>query len=601
MWNKLFGYKKESDFVKIDNQIYNNKKIENNNNHSVEQDYYIYSSDFKDELNLKINKFKITDYLDFLTDGNIEIQVILNTIRLDLKTFICDTLNTKDVDYTTDDINIYAKSKSNSNESNPSESITIEINFKDSIISYSKQIYPFQIFFIKLINTQIGNYNFNSYPLNCVLIQSSDYKNKAKEIFGQEVKIYTISNINMFNNLDSIYFTDTGNYYLKKFNYYDPYCIGSYKNYKVEFFGDPTPAIRLVINMEENFDLIINEINKTCYKYFQFNEYNLNYKNDNDQPILHHKYIDGKIITQEDFNNYIKNKFSIYFINRKTNLLLRFRLDDYLYLSEKTYYIYYNDGTDVKQYKVYVVKRDDSNNYEFCINTSESDSENNYIPCFDYNVETKKFSLYDNFSDSILKDLEFEILYYDKLTIDPISNINDIIPYNKITNYFEGEPNCITNYFNSYLKLQNIELNSYIKETTINDISKFNKILLRILNVQNIPTVKLNDNKFEINKLLQSIEETFYDIFIDNINNIFLIITKDGVKEVLSSYHTLLDYTYYLTALAWNEKIVLTGGPNLTFALDVDRKLYKFKTDTKVSQIEDLVDNYNDPFETNNN
>ena len=435
MWNKLFGYKKESDFVKIDNQIYNNKKIENNNNHSVEQDYYIYSSDFKDELNLKINKFKITDYLEFLTDGNIEIEVIINTIRLDLKTFICDILNTNNVDYTTDDINIYAKSESNSNESNPSESITIEINFKDSIISYSKQIYPFQISFIKLINNQINSYNFVSYKPKCVLIQNSDYRNKAKEIFGEDVIIYSIYNIEMFNNLDSIYFTESGKYFLMKYKSPLYYSVGSYKTYEVNFSDSILPAIKLISNMEENFELILNEMNKVCNNYITFNEYNLNYKNDNNQSILHHKYIDGKIITQQDFDNYITEDFDIYFKNKGTNLILNFKLNDYLYLSEKPYHIYYYDGTDTKAYNVYVIKRDLTNSYEFCINTSQVTTEQNYIPCFSYNVQTKTFDLYENFSDSILKNLEFEILYYNKIKFNTVESINDVFSYYKITKY----------------------------------------------------------------------------------------------------------------------------------------------------------------------
>lgn len=195
-----------------------------------------------------------------------------------------------------------------------------------------------------------------------------------------------------------------------------------------------------------------------------------------------------------------------------------------------------------------------------------NDYSQNLLQCDDY-----YFCFYEPFNTQVYDDFHV----YSELEINKMFQNN--IQY--INNYFKNC--CIDN--GVHLGNPIVEEPALIKDAL--DLNKYSKVLVRFYDKDN------HDNKFSTDFFVQ---KNNYSWKTDYIIISKLLITRGFdffESEWFDSFNERLNKSEFCTLLAWNEEEKTGNG--LTFALDNNRILHKFKEGVKLSEINTLIEDEN--------
>ena len=532
----------------------------------------------------------------------------------------------------------------------------IYIDLINNTCTYSENkviIKEYYIFFI-YINTDMTNflttlnnaiYNENSdyyyFPL-----YYNDYDNKSK-IYSYNAKCIILYDTNDFiENYGFTYHIDILYSVYRNISKNSLFEVNIIKNNKLYKFLSYTD-ININNQIPNNFKTRLT-VARYNFKYEYYLPMYFNYNSTLSQQIKPFYIIKEITNTYENIINSFKcnNEFNPTYYNKsysETNLFdstmigLDFNVDIIYDKLRNNEILWLKDKTSDLCLKFQFIREENNdyghieiNNIPFVLSVKHLDLYYNFIPCklskynncIEFDFELIDFpsdyylKLLFNISDGVfLVDKSYvfgavldQLIFNNKFSFDIIfiqnneKNLNNQINFDnyytkeRILSIFNGqEPQYISPLFKQFLDKNNIILSSVVKDPST----------IKVLN-NNI----LNfSNKFIYRYYYKTGGINYYEdniIVLKNNQNYYIEQTKLK-NNLLYKYFTKqfnfprTNYNEFLTLLAWNENLYSNDNDNnyLTFALDIQRNLYKFNNNIKVSSIKNLI-NIN-PLLPNNN
>ena len=567
MWNKLFGFGSKQD---VDNKTVNNKQRLLDSQQGI-----LYSNDFnlKQYLNIEFN-YDIEDYFKLIQSSKLTFYFIYNNAVSDLATILGTFSINPDAEktYTLQENIINIKTYSY----NGSE-VNIQFDFTNKVITYDKTNYPFDLESIIVNNEQDYFEEFVASEFKNVYIFITSNNNLYEYISSKVTKYTVLLNYSSFSN-DLLYFKSINNKW---------YCIQGEK-----VLLKPVPDHSVDYQEFRSFYKIFKGnflIENTNYNVYYYNNDNSNTVFSNSIYFKYSKYYDlydYSYSTQFYQLHYDGVYYNIYSTNTIFKLSIesstqKVKINDSYYMVGNNY-VYMDDNFDIKVNDVTISR--DSIDIQYNGRTQEgiyfkNDNNNEFFfSCF--GTDYKVF---------------IPVGFYDNTVISSFNG--------DIFNYFIGSyPKYVSSYYKSVLEQNGYNnITSIVKEPY--SINEFYDIINFIYKSKG-KLLLCYGNGFNSKMTYLFFAYTKSPYLFD-----IVTITPDGMKEVtygIKSFKNKIFNTYNSDnsncfILAWNDKDSSDTEPLLTFALDVNRKLYKFRKSIDLSEIKDLIDNYDNPFEPNNN
>lgn len=439
---------------------------------------------------------------------------------------------------------------------------------------------------------KLNNYTFNhkylcKYGLFQVSIISLDNSYTSYGILYHK-KITGINGFKYFNYFYSYGFNNT----YGAFNYYS--IIDN--NYDIFNF--------VIFNMKETYGNIISGFDNIPLN-FSPTYYNEDYKLEDSNNLTDNLLLPLNF-TAKQLKKYLENGDVIWFKDYKSTLFFRFTCANTDEINK--YEILINTMNPRESVRI-LTQTEELTKCQLYNNTDllifKYKDNNDYIIELIYNCKTNKFTMSCG-SAYQEGDVTTELLLEENFTFIPVyiqlhDDVDNIDYYTEenIKRVFNGYPEYITNDFKNQLNNKGINITSkVVDQITINNLNMFNELRIKYPKFILRAFTKLN------------IMEDYICTKTNTYNQFEYIKYSEGrINKSFNFYDiglNLMENCNYITLIAWNEeeKSIQPIDPSetkLTFAIDANRKLYKFNNGVNRSQIKNLVSNYDNPIESNNN